>query len=480
LNYIGVKCNNTGEFHEVDTVNALENSFLSDLHFPYKGGDDPHFSVDRLGPFGSEALIESDDGHVRVTINENENFKLIASSIVIAALADGDALNIKPYFLSEIINYFLEITTSVQIIEINEGFQFVSSNIDPENPDMTIVVQEIITDGLDFIRNSQGEMLRKIGPNWVNGIGDWIVNEGYLIKTSTAGQFTVEGNKISAITPISVFEGFQFVSYYPENEMDASNAFETIIGDDLDFIRDSQGQMIRKIGPNWVNGIGNCNPGQGYLVKMHNEGQIVYPMLAKSNPKTKLTPKHFIFEGGNAADPIYTIYVKGLKPGDEVAAFDGNKLVGSMMVDSDNVFDNSLAVFNTLNNQHGFIKGNPITLKVWSENEIYKADFKMESYYNSHISEFYPEEDGEYSIVNISKSNSIKNNEINIYPNPAKDFVNITSQNEIIEITVINFVGQSVYRGKNKIINTSNYKQGIYFVKIRTNKGVFTKKLTIQ
>jgi agmatine deiminase len=177
---------------------------------------------------------------------------------------------------------------SYGIIEINEGYQFVSSNINPENPLMTVVVQEIMTDDLDFIRNSQGEILHKIGPVWVNGIGDWIVSEGYLIKTFAAGQFMVEGTQVAVNTPIFVHTGFQFVSYFPENEMDALSAFETIIGDDLDFIRDSQGQMVRKIGPNWINGIGNCKSFEGYLVKMFADGEIIYPVTAKSSSKIKV------------------------------------------------------------------------------------------------------------------------------------------------------------------------------------------------
>ena len=63
--------------------------------------------------------------------------------------------------------------------------------------------------------------------------------------------------------------------------MDALNAFGTIIGDDLDFVRDSQGHMIRKIGPNWINGIGNCISGQGYLVKMFADGELIYPSASK-------------------------------------------------------------------------------------------------------------------------------------------------------------------------------------------------------
>jgi len=58
--------------------------------------------------------------------------------------------------------------------------------------------------------------------------------------------------------------------------MNAFDAFATIIGDDLDFIRNSQGQILHKIGPNWVNGIGDCNPGEGYLVKMFADDVLIY------------------------------------------------------------------------------------------------------------------------------------------------------------------------------------------------------------
>jgi len=127
------------------------------------------------------------------------------------------------------------------------------------------------------IRNSQGQTLRMIGPNWINGIGNWIVNEGYLVKMFDADSFSIDGTVVYPNAPIPVEIGFQFVSYFPENPMDALLAFETIVGDDLDFIRNTQGQTLRKIGPIWVNGIGDCNPGEGYLVKMFADGELVYP-----------------------------------------------------------------------------------------------------------------------------------------------------------------------------------------------------------
>jgi Leucine-rich repeat (LRR) protein len=387
----------------------------------------------------------------------------------------------------ELVSYDAElsiITGGVQTINLVTGYQFVSSRFIPENPDMLVVVEEILNENLDFVRNSAGQMLRKIGPVWVNGIGNWIVEQGYLVKMFAADSFTICGEPVTPGTPIDVELGFQFVSYFPAAPMDALVAFETIVGDDLDFIRNSAGQMLRKIGPVWVNGIGDCNPGEGYLIKMFADGEIIYPALAKSSGKIPSVPTYFTFEGGNAADPVYTLYLKGLEIGDEVAAYDGDIMLGATKINSQNAFENELPVFSTLINGQGYEVGNLIILKVWSGNTVVSTDFAMESIYNSYVSKVYPGNDGEFSIVKVNKSTSVTNSELEIYPNPATNLINIISQIEIINIKVYNHVGQSVYEaGVNNLnvqINTNNFESGVYIVKIETCKGIETQKFIIK
>ncbi len=372
-----------------------------------------------------------------------------------------------------------------QTIPLNTGFQFVSSRIDVENPDMLIVLEDILNENLAYVRNSNGEVLRKIGPNWVNGIGEWIVDEGYLFKMFADDSFTITGSLVNPSTPVPVAFGFQFVSYFPENPMDALDAFATIIGDDLDFIRNSQGQTLRKIGPNWINGIGDCQPGEGYLVKMFADGEIIYPASAKSSNKTTIHPINFIFKGGNPAEAVYSIYIKGLEIGDEVAAFDGDKIVGSTRINSEDVFENELAVFSSRIEGQGYKAGNQITLKVLSDNNIVSADFTMETIYDSYVSDVYPEGDGKYSIVNITKGRLSEAEEIiNVYPNPATNKITIQSTNEIIGVVITNSVGQVMYKGSHKNslinINTESFENGIYFIRIESENSIFNKKIIIE
>ena len=213
---------------------------------------------------------------------------------------------------------------------------------------------------------------------------------------------------------------------------------------------------------------------------MFAAGEIIYPASAKSSGKITIVPAHFIFEGGNAADSVYTIYIKGLEIGDEVAAFDGEIMIGATRINSEKTFENELPVFSTLINGQGYEEGNPIILKVWSENNIVPSDFTMELMYDSYVSDVYPYEDGKYSIVNITKETSNVNDKIIIYPNPAKDIINIVSSKKIKNILIYNSVGQTVYRGNETRININNLEPGVYIVRIETCKGIETQKFTVK
>ena len=71
-----------------------------------------------------------------------------------------------------------------------------------------------------------------------------------------------------------------------------------------------------------------------------------------------------------------------------------------------------------------------------------------------------------------------------LYPNPATDRVNITSTQSIDRITIVNYVGQVVYDSevnaeRSVVLNTSDYEAGMYIVRIKTENGVVTKRMTI-
>jgi len=92
--------------------------------------------------------------------------------------------------------------------------------------------------------------------------------------------------------------------------------------------------------------------------------------------------------------------------------FDGDIMVGAMSIRSENVFDNSLALFSTLTTKKGYASGNQIKLKVWDAKtmEFLSVKFNMEILYDAYVSDKYPIDDGKFSIANISKSSVIADN----------------------------------------------------------------------
>ena len=165
--------------------------------------------------------------------------------------------------------------TGEQQIELLEGYSFVSSRIIPENPDMIEVLQENLVN-LDFVRNTAGLMLRKIGPNWINGIGDWVNTEGYLFRMNDADELTIVGDVIDPQIPIELSFGYQIIGYLPGQALNTEEVFQDVL-ENLEFVRNTAGMMFRKIGPVWVNSIGDMQPGEGYLVKMYAGDILIYP-----------------------------------------------------------------------------------------------------------------------------------------------------------------------------------------------------------
>jgi len=350
-------------------------------------------------------------------------------------------------------------------------------------------------------------MLRKIGPNWVNGIGDWVGTEGYLIKTSAIGEFTIAGEQIGVSTPIPLTAGFQFVSYLPETEIDALEAFATIIGDDLLYVRNSIGAMLRKIGPNWVNGIGNGVPTEGYLIKMAADADLVYPSAGApaSVASVEKSVGHFVFEGGDPSANLWTIYIGGaeisydadaLEAGDEIAVFDGELIVGvvtlTQVCTPENQFENFLVAFTELVSGPGYVDGNAFKFVAWDESEGSESiDFSYifdDPYGDAWTGDTFPiDVDAPYSMATFSFTGvGIDENSVNvaIYPNPATDVLTINSDSKISSVKVLNYLGQTIdninVSGMDVTINTSTYDAGIYFMQIETEKGISTQKIIIE
>ncbi|MCF8301673.1 MAG: T9SS type A sorting domain-containing protein [Bacteroidales bacterium] len=381
-----------------------------------------------------------------------------------------------------------------QSISLLPSYQFVSSHIIPNEPDMEDVLSDIMDGELKFVRNSNGNMLQKIGPNWVNAIGDWQTEEGYLFNMYVSASITVEGMQIDPQTPISLFSGYQFVGYLPDAIMVATDAFATIMNDNLDFVRDSEGAMLRKIGPHWINNIGDVYPGEGYLIKMYAQDELIYPAnISKSHIQPMKRPAYFDIVPGDPSCPVYTIYIQpseGMAPGDEIAAYSNGNLVGSAVIESEDLFDNDIPVFSKIDNSKGYKPGSKIVLYHWSNDENMLTELSygfINDYAGSWNKEIYPGEDGEFSIIKADKGFNRPIEEIfrlELFPNPVNSTFTISTNHIIEKVTIYTLSGQQLIRvfphSKDIEMDLQQLDAGIYIIRLITKAHSETTKIVVQ
>ncbi|MCD4734799.1 MAG: T9SS type A sorting domain-containing protein [Bacteroidales bacterium] len=71
-----------------------------------------------------------------------------------------------------------------------------------------------------------------------------------------------------------------------------------------------------------------------------------------------------------------------------------------------------------------------------------------------------------------------------IYPNPVSDYLNISSDDNIIKVELVNLMGQVIYTqlvdNNNHNINLSNVMNGVYIIKVDTKNGTVTRRIAVE
>jgi hypothetical protein len=89
--------------------------------------------------------------------------------------------------------------------------------------------------------------------------------------------------------------------------------------------------------------------------------------------------------------------------------------------------------------------------------------------------------DGKNALSDVRLVNFKNSNALTIWPIPAKNIVNISSDNRIVNISMYNNTGEEVevIEKRNGILDVTNYPSGIYFVEITTETGKQVRKLIV-
>lgn len=98
------------------------------------------------------------------------------------------------------------------------------------------------------------------------------------------------------------------------------------------------------------------------------------------------------------------------------------------------------------------------------------------------VSDWYNQRIRKITPSTLHTNNFIQNHQISVYPNPAKDQIQIDLKNNLIlnRVIMYNYLGQEILNTNSTKINTSNLLKGVYYLEIQTNIGKTNQKIIIE
>jgi len=388
-----------------------------------------------------------------------------------------------------------------QTIYLDAGWNIISSYLIPDDVNMEAVMASLQSSG-DLVKvqdesNNTFEYRNK-NVGWTNGIGNYQKTEGYKIQVNSSCALEVRGQKISLPLNIPLSGGWNIVSFPGEEAVDAMQLVQSLIDAGiLVKVQDEAGNSIEYWNKHgWLNGIGNFEPGEGYIIQVKSAGMLtIDEFYTKSGQIVAKSAEPTYFQAdyeGNGVDHMNINIVElagsGLKAGDEIAAFDNTICVGAVKLteqhfELDVVSIPASAAEEGLNN--GFFEGNAVELKVWNSDTGEEMNLSSEvvegdMVYNRQASVFVAMSELTVGVDELTAFNI----EIDVYPNPATDNVNIrfSAMPEIgAAISIFDISGKQlisrVIESDITVMNIENLKSGVYFVKIPVKGGIATRKL---
>jgi hypothetical protein len=392
-------------------------------------------------------------------------------------------------------------------IRFIKGWSLFSVKNTPADSDLKAVFQPLISDGsLVKIQDETGNALEDLGffGGWQNNIGNIRLTEGYKIKVTRDCRLILSGAPATYPFKIPLKAGWNIIGYPRLEEADALSVVRQLIDrGKLIKVQDETGNSIEDLGVfgSWQNNIGNFKHGEGYKIKVNASDTII---LNESYPKSvavvsgSVAPVHFhpVTEG-NGVDHMNINLVrlpsKLIRPGDEIAVFDGDLCVGAIKftVLSLQFKVHSLAASaDDGDGRHGFTEGNPFTLKIWKAGMNTGYTLKPEIVKGT--STFLKHESVSVSleksaIPGIDEKPLAGDAEVKIYPNPTTGKLNIHCRSlscQGMQVQVVNSVGQMII---NRFIETdpgeidlSGNTSGVYYIRITHNSAITTEKVLLR
>lgn len=340
-----------------------------------------------------------------------------------------------------------------------------------------------------MLQNLSGVYLPSQG---INTLGNWNYESGYAIKTTAAATLPIEGY-IPPVRKVHLNQGWNIMPSLTPCNISVAQLLQPVIN------KVSVVQEVARPNIYWpamnINSIQALNPGRAYYIRLTDTATIEF------------TDQYMNCDGAAAIDlgksswstPWGKVYgspsshILGIenpeslsfKAGDWLGAFTtGGQCAGAIEMTNP---DEPIALVG-FGNDGGFAEGETMYFKLYraTENQEYEIEFEFDL--------AMPSSDGRFvtkgisaitgmSVTVVSEMNPLSG--IRTFPNPAQDELFITGVpvGATLQISLVNAQGGIVMRTSlksNGSLDIEKIPQGLYFIKMQSEKGIRTEKVVVE
>ena len=157
-------------------------------------------------------------------------------------------------------------------VRLGSGWNMISAPVDPFEWDVIQVLNALVErENLILAKDGNGNFFC---PQFeFSNIPFWDFRMGYLIKTHREDELLLVGSPVEPDIPIPLGEGWNMVAYFPEEEVEAPDAFVNI-EEVLIMAKDGEGRFY--IPEEEFNNIQPLRRGKGYMVKVSEEIELIW------------------------------------------------------------------------------------------------------------------------------------------------------------------------------------------------------------
>lgn len=393
--------------------------------------------------------------------------------------------------------------TSDISLPVPQGWNWLSLNAFTQDMSANNILSSINAIDNDYIKNFTQSSTYYDGQGWSGSLNDLNNSDMFMTCLSEDGIIAFTGQAVDPVNnPIVLNQGWTWIAYSPNNELDIQEALISLNPQPGDYIKNQFHSSTYYDGFGWFGKLSQLKPFDGYKIRMAQSGTLIYPAntgavsftapdinyISKTGDKNfDLIPGNFRYNGSITAEVIIDGQNAGA-PGKKLYAFVGNDCRGK----SDVIFfpgtDQYIYDMMIYSNK---AESEEITFKLFIEEENRWFEFSETLSFEADMIEadaFDPFELRDGSFINSEWNNNRKLS-MEVYPNPFNGKLNISFENpkqQHIGIYLYDSFGRRIkpvidktfQSGKYDIeMNISELPNGIYFIRMETKRNVFNKKV---